>query len=85
MYIPIWIIILGVVIYFFWAKNRKEKSRKMVLVPREWLNWLIVKTNELAECDPEDKFFESVFPAKVEDLVDQVKEMEEFSTVKIKK
>jgi hypothetical protein len=25
MYIPLWIIVIGVVVYFFWAKNKKEK------------------------------------------------------------
>ena len=87
MYIPLYIIIILilVVIYFFWVKNKKEKSKKMVLVSKEWLSWLIIKTNELAECKPEDKFFESVFPAKVENLVDHVKEIEELSTIKVKK
>lgn len=26
MYIPLWIIIIGVVVYFFWAKSKKEKT-----------------------------------------------------------
>ena len=57
----------------------------MVLVSKEWLSWLIIKTNELAECKPENEFFELVFPAKVKNLVDHVKKIEELSTIKIEK
>jgi hypothetical protein len=82
MYIPLWIIIIGAIAYFLWVKNNKEKSRKMVLVPKEWLSGVVDKTNELIECDPEDKPLISV---KVANLADKVKEMEELSTIKTKK
>jgi hypothetical protein len=26
MYIPLWIIVIGVVVYFFWTKNKKERT-----------------------------------------------------------
>jgi len=81
MYIPLWIIVIGVIVYFFWSKNKEkaEDDSESNITERK-IKWIDVNSLDLAKVERLLKNHENKILSNKEDIDKIKQEREKFQT-----